>query len=53
MKRILLLVAILLLASCSKPADPLPRGKATPDLDNAFASYLQAVADCGAQLLNP
>ena len=45
MKRTLLMVAILLLASCSKPTDPLPRGKATPALDAAFASYLQAVAD--------
>ena len=37
-------------ASCSKPTDPLPRGKAPAELDAAFATYLQAVADSAEQL---
>ena len=47
----LLLAAILLAAaSCSQPGDPLRRGKASAALDEAFASYLQAVADSAEQL---
>lgn len=47
----LLLTAILLAAaSCSQPGDPLRRGKASAALDEAFASYLQAVADSAEQL---
>ena len=46
----LFLPAILFLASCTKPTDPLPRGKATAALDEAFASYLQAVADSSEEL---
>ena len=47
----LLIAAILLAAaSCSQPGDPLRRGKASPELDEAFASYLQAVADSAEQL---
>lgn len=39
-------LSLLLLLSCSvSPNRPLPRGKATPEMDQAFASYLQAVAD--------
>ena len=39
-------LSLLLLLSCSvSPDRPLPRGKATPEMDQAFASYLQAVAD--------
>ena len=49
MKRFLpfsfLLMLILGLSSCTKPTDPLPRSKASGALDEAFASYLQAVAD--------
>ena len=44
------LLFLLLLASCTKPTDPLPRGKASVALDEAFASYLQAVADSSEQL---
>ena len=48
---ILLLAALLLVAaSCSQPGDPLRRGKASPALDEAFASYLQAVADSSEEL---
>ncbi|MBO4536331.1 MAG: serine hydrolase [Bacteroidales bacterium] len=50
MKRILVLAAIVLLASCTHPNDPLPRGKAPAAFDEAFASYLQAVADSAEQL---
>ena len=48
---ILLLAALLLVAaSCSQPGDPLRRGNASPALDEAFASYLQAVADSSEEL---
>ena len=50
MKRIILLSFILLAAACSKPTDPLQRGKASPALDDAFALYLQAVADSSEEL---
>ena len=46
----LLLTVILALAACSHPSDPLRRGKASPAMDEAFASYLQAVADSAEQL---
>ena len=46
----LLLTAVLALAACSHPTDPLRRGKASPSMDEAFASYLQAVADSAEQL---
>ena len=42
---IALAAVLLLFSSCSKPTDPLLRGKASAVLDEAFASYLQAVAD--------
>ena len=52
MKHIILFVsaALLLAASCSPVSGPLPRGKATPAMDQAFASYLQAVADSAEDL---
>ena len=50
MKRILLLAAVLLSVACSHPNDPLSRGKASPALDAAFATYLQTVADSSEQL---
>ena len=51
MKRALILLATVLLAvSCTQPNDPLRRGKASPAMDEAFASYLQAVADSAEQL---
>ena len=51
MKRFFLFTILLLvLASCTKPADPLPRGKATAVLDEAFTSYLKAVADSSEEL---
>ena len=52
MKHILLFAsaALLLAASCSRVPGPLPRGKATPAMDQAFASYLQAVADSAEDL---
>ena len=46
----IILITLLLLVSCSKPTDPLPRGKASAALDDAFTSYLQAVADSSEEL---
>ena len=46
----IILITLLLLASCTKPTDPLPRGKASAALDDAFTSYLQAVADSSEEL---
>ena len=46
MKRFCFLTAAaVLFAACSGGRGPLPRGKASADMDQAFASYLQAVAD--------
>ena len=47
-----LLAVMTLAAACShpKPQDPLPRGAASPALDEAFTSYLQAVADSSEEL---
>ena len=45
-----LAAACALLMACGSPSDPLPRGKATPQLDEAFAAYLQAVADSAEDL---
>ena len=52
MKRIFLLLPLLAcLASCgSKPIIDLPRAKAPAKLDEAFQSYLKAVADSGQDL---
>ena len=47
----LLAAAALLALSCTaRPDRPLPRGKASPALDQAFAEYLQAVADSEEEL---
>ncbi len=40
-----LLAALLLLSCTARPDRPLPRGKATPEMDQAFEQYLQAVTD--------
>ncbi len=50
MKRIALLFAAAALAACSSPRGPLPRGKASAEMDAAFAAYLQAVADSAEDL---
>ena len=52
MKKSLILAALTagLLLSCGRPSDPLPRGKASPQLEEAFAAYLQAVADSSEDL---
>ena len=42
--------AALLLASCGNPGGPLPRGKASAQLDAAFENYLKAVADSSEDL---
>ena len=39
-----------LLAACGNPGGPLPRGKASANLDSAFANYLKAVADSSEDL---
>ena len=44
-------VLFLGLSACtSHPGRPLPRGKASAEMDTAFASYLQAVADSAEDL---
>ncbi len=50
MKRIALLFVAAALAACSSPRGPLPRGKASAEMDAAFAAYLQAVADSAEDL---
>ncbi len=50
MKRIVLLLSVVLAASCAGTPGPLPRAKASASLDEAFASYLQAVADSAEDL---
>ena len=49
-KIVILLLAACALFSCVRPNDPLPRGKASPELETAFDSYLQAVADSSEDL---
>ena len=39
-----------LLMACGSPSDPLPRGKASPQMEAAFATYLQAVSDSAEDL---
>ncbi len=50
MKRIAFFFAALFVLSCTDPAGPLPRGRASAALDEAFASYLQAVSDSAEDL---
>ena len=50
MKRIEILLAVVLAVSCAGKPGPLPRAKASANLDEAFASYLQAVADSAEDL---
>ncbi len=51
MKRILITAAIVLMAaSCGPKNGPLPRGKASAELDDAFSSYLEAVDSCKEEL---
>ena len=49
---LILCAAVLVLGSCagSQAVKPLERGKASADMDAAFASYLQAVADSAEDL---
>ena len=50
MKRIEILLAVVLAVSCAGKPGPLPRAKASANLDEAFASYLQAVTDSAEDL---
>ena len=51
MKRILIpLVAAALLLACQNPSAPLPRAKASAEMDAAFQNYLQAVADSSVEM---
>ena len=51
MKKIIIpTVLALVVASCSQPSGPLPRAKASAQLDAAFEAYLQAVADSSEDL---
>ena len=43
-------VAAWLLAACGNPGGPLPRGKASAQMDAAFENYLKAVADSSEDL---
>ena len=45
-----ILAALLVLSCTARPDRPLPRGKASPALDQAFAEYLQAVAESEEEL---
>ncbi len=47
---LIVMLAVAVLVSCQHPGAPLERGKASPGLDAAFASYLQAVADSSEDL---
>ena len=42
---LLLCVGAALLSCTARPDRPLPRGKATPVMEQAFEAYLQDVAD--------
>jgi len=48
--RKLLLPILALCVACGHPSDPLPRAKASAELENAFQAYLQAVADSAEDL---
>ncbi|MBR4826773.1 MAG: serine hydrolase [Bacteroidales bacterium] len=51
MKHLLItLAAAALLLACQHPGVPLPRAKASAEMDEAFASYLQAVADSSVEM---
>ena len=51
MKKNLLLAAMAtLIMACSNPGGPLPRGKASAQMDAAFEAYLKAVADSAEDL---
>ena len=49
-KTILTMVTAALVIACGSPSDPLPRGKASTQLDAAFEAYLKAVADSSEDL---
>lgn len=49
MKKTLFISLVIMLAACTGNR-PLPRGKATPEMQQAFAGYLQAVADSAEDL---
>lgn len=51
MRKIVVFAAVaLLLAACGNPGGPLPRGKASAQMDAAFENYLKAVADSSEDL---
>ena len=51
MKRLAFLAAmILMVASCGPKNGPLPRAKASAQMDDAFAAYLKAVENCKEEL---
>ncbi|MBO6239056.1 MAG: serine hydrolase [Bacteroidales bacterium] len=52
MKRLIFPLAVsVMIASCTSATDgPLPRGKASPEMEKAFSAYLQAVADSAEDL---
>ena len=49
MKKTLFISFVILLAACTANG-PLPRGKASPEMRQAFTAYLQAVADSSEDL---
>ena len=50
MRRILIIAAVLAVAGCASNKGPLPRGKASEEMDKAMSEYLQAVKDCSEEL---
>lgn len=46
----IILAAAALVMACGSPSDPLPRSKASAQMDQAFEAYLQAVADSAENL---
>ena len=44
------LASVAVLLSCQNPSAPLPRAKASAEMDAAFQSYLQAVADTAMEM---
>ena len=50
MKKLMMILAAAALLSCQNPSAPLPRAQVSPEMDAAFQSYLQAVADTAMEM---
>jgi CubicO group peptidase (beta-lactamase class C family) len=49
-KTIVIIAAAAIMVACQNPSAPLPRAKASPEMEQAFASYLQAVEDSAVNM---